>query len=219
MTLRTAKAGNQKPWTQEELSIGLKQFFTEHSRYPTAPEVDAYPYLPSARSIERRFGGLIKLRQTLKLDTQPDFRSGKHSSERAHLIGARAHDMEKIVYEFLIKKFGREFVHREYFFIDDKRTRADFFVYDREQGFCIDVFYPASRRNLNGCLNSKLNKYQSERMEKYPVIFLQMNEEIPQGILDDLIKNKKKMLGKRQYLMAWESFETFCRSRKPLSIR
>ena len=218
MTLRTQRIGKQKPWTLEELSEGLAEFYKKNNRYPTAPEVDTYLYLPSARSIERRFGGLVALRQKLKLASQADFRSGKHSSERAYLINNRAHKTENTVYEFLIKKFGKEFVHREYFFIDDKRTRADFFIYDQEQGFCVDVFYPASRRNLSGCLNSKLNKYQSERMKQYPVIFLQMNEEILQGTLDDLVKNKKRMLTRGQYLMGWESFEEFCLSRRPLRL-
>jgi hypothetical protein len=218
MSLRTQRAGKQIPWKLEELSAGLEKFYEENGRYPTAPEVDVYPYLPSARSIERRFGGMIGLRQTLNLDSQTDFRRGKHSSDRAHLINARAHKTEQKVYEYLIGKFGREFVHREYFFLDDKRTRADFFVYDRQGGFCLDVFYPANRRNVSGCLNSKLNKYNSEQMKKYPVIFLQMNDEISQGILDDLKENKTKNLGREQHLMGWEAFEDFCHSRKALKL-
>jgi hypothetical protein len=72
--LRTQKAGSQEPWEIEELRAGLENFNTEHGRYPTAPEIDTYPYLPSARTIERRFGGVIGLRKTLGLDTQSDLR-------------------------------------------------------------------------------------------------------------------------------------------------
>lgn len=219
MTLRTQKAGGgQEPWTLEELSAGLAKFFTDKGRYPTGPEVDTYPYLPSARSIERRFGGIVKLRQTLKLDSQADFRTGQHSIDRAHLIGQRAHQTENTVNDFLVGRFGKEFVHREYLFVDDKRTRADFFVYDKSGGFCVDVFYPGSKRNLQGCLNSKLNKYTSDYMRQYPVIFLQMNKEIDQGTLDTLILNKKKLLGGGQHLMAWEPFVAFCQGRKRLSV-
>lgn len=218
MALRIQKNGFQKPWTLEELAEGLEKFFTDNGRYPTAQEVDAFSYLPSARSIERSFGGMVDLRQKLKLDSQSDFRSGKHSSNRAHLINNRSNKTEKIVYEFLIEKFGREFVHREYFFVDDRRTRADFFVYDQQGGFCVDVFYPSCRRNLTGCLNSKLGKYRSEHMEKYPVIFLQMNNEILQGTLDELVKNKQKNLNKEQYLMGWDAFVAFCLSRRELRV-
>ncbi|MCX6712950.1 MAG: hypothetical protein NTY66_01945 [Candidatus Vogelbacteria bacterium] len=218
MTLRTQKIGHQKPWTLEELAAGLEEYRKNNSRYPTAPEVDRFPYLPSARSIERRFGGMIGLRQKLKLDSQSDFRSGKHSSERAHLINNRAHKTENIVYEFLIGKFGREFVHREYFFVDDKRTRADFFIYDKNGSFCVDVFYPANRRNLTGCLNHKLKKYRSDHMKKYPVIFLQMNEEIFQGTLDELVNHKQKTLNKDQHLMDWDTFKALCGSRDKLKV-
>jgi len=216
MSLRMQKKGHQKPWTLPELESGLKHFYTVHKQYPTAHEVDAYTYLPSARSIERGFGGLVALRKLLKLGSEHDFRAGIHSSKRAHTINARAHETEQKVYEFLHKRFGKEFVHREFFFTDDKRTRLDFFVHDSEQGFCIDVFYPKDRRNLIGCLNSKLLKYKAEYMSQYPVIFLQMNEDINQDALNKLIQNKKKQWLVGQHLMSWDTFQIFASSKKPL---
>lgn len=216
--LRTQKYGGQKPWKIEELRAGLENFYTENNRYPTAPEVDAYTYLPSARSIERSFGGLVELRKALGLETQSDLRHGAHSSARAHKINARAHHIEREVSVYLEGLFGRQFVHREYFFFDDKRTRADFFVYDKSNGFCVDVFYPSDRRNLIGCLNSKLAKYQGPQMNQYPVIFLQMNKELNQKLLDDIIRNKKKKLLVGHMLLSWDSFVKFCTTRKPLKI-
>src|SRR3989344_6851836 len=133
MELRSQKktnGGRKRPWSVEELEVGLRHFYDAHGRYPTSSEVDVYDYLPSARSIERRFGGLVALRKKLGLGAEHDFRAGAHSSARAHLINARAHTVEQAVYTFLIQRFGKEFVHREYFFTDDHRTRADFFVYD-----------------------------------------------------------------------------------------
>jgi hypothetical protein len=109
-------------------------------------------------------------------------------------------------------------VHREYFFLDDKRTRADFFVYDSSNGFCVDVFYPSDRRNLTGCLNSKLTKYQGPQMNQYPVIFLQMNKELDQTILDAVVKNKEKKLLAGHHLFSWDSFTEFCNKRKSLKI-
>lgn len=109
-------------------------------------------------------------------------------------------------------------MHREYFFSDDHRTRADFFIYDKRGGFCVDVFYPSDRHNLTGCLNSKQTKYATEIMRQYPVIFLQMNADIPEEVLDQLIKNKSKPLPKGQSLMGWKMFESNCKSRTPLAI-
>ncbi|PIY58336.1 MAG: hypothetical protein COY98_02870 [Candidatus Yonathbacteria bacterium CG_4_10_14_0_8_um_filter_43_17] len=215
--LRIQKPGGQKPWKVEELKAGLENFYIKNGRYPTAPEVDLHPYLPSARSVERCFGGLVELRKTLGLDTQSDLREGAHSSARAHRINNRAHKVEQEVYEFLKNRFGKQFVHREYFFLDDKRTRADFFVYDKTSGFCVDVFYPSDRRNLIGCINSKLAKYQWSQMNQYPVIFLQMNNDLDQELLDALIRNKKNKLQTGHYLYSWDSFTKFCEKRRPLT--
>jgi len=215
--LRRQKSGRQIPWKLEELKAGLEHFYKERGRYPTATEVDAYPHLPSSRSIERRFGGLVELRKTARLDEIFDFRTGSHSTKRARFINDRAHKVEHTVYNFLVTRFGKELVHREYFFTDDHRTRADFFVYDERNGFCVDVFYPASRRNLIGCLNIKLKKYSgTAHLMAYPVIFLQMNEDMSQEVLDGIVKAKKKGLVQGQYLMGWGTFKDFCQSRNPM---
>ena len=206
-------------WGLERIQEGLKRFHEENGRYPTATEFDEYAYLPRAKTIERRFGGLIELRKQLKLGKENDLRSGEHSSKRAHTINQRAHATEKDVYDFLTKRFGRELVHREYFFTDDHRTRADFFVYDAGKGFCVDVFYPSSRRNLTGCLNIKLTKYaDTTGMLLYPIIFLQMNPSIGQEDLDELVEKKKRGLVRGQHLMCWNTFQTFCAGRDALRV-
>lgn len=206
-------------WTLERIQEGLKRFHQEHGRYPTASEFDAYKYLPRAKTIERRFGGLVALRKKLNLAAEHDLRFGAHSSERAHFINERAHKFERKVYDLLVERFGKQFVHREYFFTDDHRTRADFFVYDSKKGFCVDVFYPNSLGNLTGCLNIKLTKYQnSQDLLPYPIIFLQMNENIDQSALDRLAGKKKRSLQKGQHLMSWESFRRFCDTRDPLRL-
>ena len=119
MALRFQSKGGQTPWKLEELKAGLEAFHKNYGHYPTGPEVDRYGYLPSARSVERRFGGMVALRKKLSLGGQDDYRTGTHSSERARTIGKRAHVIEREVYDFLWKRFGRELVHREYFFTDE----------------------------------------------------------------------------------------------------
>lgn len=219
MSLRTQKVGgpkNKEVWKIEDIKDGLENFYKKYERYPTAQEIDGYPHLPSARTIERRFGGLIAIRKRLNLNGQSDFRIGEHSSKRANIIIKRAHKTEQIVHQYLQNIFGKEFVHREYFFTDDKRTRADFFVFDSDKGFCIDVFYPNSIRNLTGCLNNKLNKYLGEYTRQYPVIYLQMNNSIEQDELDEIVKNKIRKLPSGQYLMSWSTFKDFCNNKTPL---
>ncbi len=211
--LRQQKHGNQEPWKIEELEAGLKHFYEENKRYPTSTEIDAFEYLPSSKSIQRSFGGLVAIREKLNMEGNHDLRTGEHSSRRAYAINTRSNTVEKKVYDFLVNRYGKPFVHREYFFLDDKRTRADFFVYDSKKGFCVDVFYPSDRRNLIGCINNKLKKYSDDSMRQYPIIYLQMNPDMDQGILDELIERKKNKLPKDQYLMSWDTFVEFCSRR------
>jgi len=202
----------------ERIRDGLDRFYKENHRYPTATEFDECPYLPRAKTAERRFGGLVALRKQLNIGSEHDLRTGAHSSKRAHTINERAHILEKNVYELLCKQFGKEFVHREYFYTDDHRTRADFFVYDGKDGFCVDVFYASSLKNIGGCLNLKLAKYSQSDLLPYPIIFLQMNEDINQSELNELVQKKKRGLGQKQTLMSWKTFEEFYKSRKPLRV-
>ncbi|MFZ2303392.1 MAG: hypothetical protein WAV98_01210 [Minisyncoccia bacterium] len=217
--LRIQKPGGQKPWKLLELKAGLENFYTKNGRYPTAPEVDAHPYLPSARSIERNFGGLVELRKTLGLDTQSDFREGTHSSKRARTISVRSRRVEQEVAEYLKKRFKRDSVHHRHSFFDDKRTRVDFFVNDKLGGFCVEVLCPLDRRNLIGCLNSKLAKYQSPQLNQHQVIFLQMNKGLDQALLDSVIKNKKNKPLAGHHLYSWDSFVKFCEKRNQLKIQ
>lgn len=202
-------------WTIEKINEGLKSFYNEHGHYPTAHEVDAYARLPSSRQIQRRFGGLPAIRKKLGLGEE-NFTRGEYSANRARMINQRAHKVEKEVYSYLIKVFGVEFIHREYFFNDDKRTRTDFYVYHKAGTFSIDVFYPKNVRMINGCINSKLISYKGLEI-KYPIIFLMMNEEISKEQLDKLMGNKKNKLKSNQSVMTMGELQSFCRSLKKKS--
>jgi hypothetical protein len=205
-------------WTIEKIKEGFDSFYKENGRYPTSQEIDKYPKLPSARQIQRKYGGLPTLRKLINIDGPLDFTKGEHSSKRAILISRRAHQNEKEIYEYLKKKFGEAFVHREYFFNDDRRTRTDFYVFcangDR---FSIDVFYPNSLHNLNGCINSKLQKYRG-LIITYPTIFLVMNDLISEEEINKLMGNKKNKLGIYQFVMTLDQLRDFCDTKQPASF-
>ena len=198
-------------WTLEKIKSGFKSFYNEYGHYPTSHEIDSYSKLPSARQIQRSFGGLVGIRKSIGLKDL-DFTKGKYSSNRAHKINERAHKTEQEVYSYLIKHFGVEFVHREYFFNDDRRNRIDFFIYYKDGSFSVDVFYPDNIRIVNGCLNSKLKTYKGLILE-YPIIFLMMNESISKEELKNLIKNKKSILKSNQRIMTYMEFKDFCESK------
>ena len=208
------KGGQQKPWTQEEILAGFEHFYNEYGRYPTANEVDYYTYLPSARTIERNFGGLVSFRKEIKQDGQDDYRKGEHSSKRASTINKRSNTTEFEIYNILIKQFGKEFVHREYLFSYDARTRADFFVYTMNGNFCVDVFYPSDIRNLMGCVNSKIKKYRKPDTLDYPVIFLNLNDTIDPARIRSYITSRKTPIPRNHSIMGKEEFKQFCSSKK-----
>jgi hypothetical protein len=205
-------------WTLEKIKIGFEAFYKEHNRYPTALEFDTYDELPSSRQIQRRFGGLVEIRKTLKLDGPTDFTKGAYSSERATAINKRANKTEKEVYDYLVDQFGTMGVHREFMFFDDKRTRTDFFVYTKKGNFCIDVFYPKDLHNLVGCINSKMKTYSGDEMLKYPVIFLMMNPDITEEEIEQFVQNKKNKLNAYQKVMTLAQLKQFCKGRGRYSV-
>ena len=100
--------GNKKNfWEIDKIKEGFEKFFKEHGHYPTATEIDICSYLPASRTLQRRFGGVVGLRQALKLDIL-DFTRGEIRSEKAKNVNKRAYSLEKKVNEFLIEKFGKE---------------------------------------------------------------------------------------------------------------
>lgn len=199
-------------WTIEKIKEGFESFYKEHGRYPTSVEVDRYAKLPSSRQIQRSFGGLPAIRELLKLKGQIDFTKGKHSSERAFMINKRAHKVEHEVYEYLIGLFGKPFVHREFFFNDDRRTRTDFYVYYDKGNFSVDVFYPGDTQSMNVCINSKLKSYKAFQTS-YPTIFLMMNDSISEEKIKRVLQNKKNKLRANQEVMTFDQFKIFCKAK------
>lgn len=199
-------------WNIENIREGFESFFNEYGHYPTAHEIDRYQKLPSSRQIQRAFGGLLNLRTKLNLDIK-DFTRGEYSSQRAYRINKRAYGVEKNVYNYLIETFGVEYVHREFFFSDDRRNRTDFYIYHKDGNFSVDVFFPNTLKVVNGCINSKLKTYGGLTI-KYPIIFLMMNDEIDEIELQTLIGNKKKKLSENQMIMNFNQFKKYCSLKK-----
>ncbi len=199
-------------WTKEKIKEGFESYYKRYGRYPTATEIDDYEELPSSRQIQRNFGGLPAIRKELGLTGPLDFTKGEYSSKRSKMIGDRSHKSEKEVYKYLTETFGDPFVHREFFFNEDRRTRTDFYVYYTKGTFSVDVFYPNSLKNMNLCLNSKLASYKNLNI-KYPVIFLVMNNLILPEQIEELMKNKKNKLMQNQTVLTFNQFKKFCESK------
>lgn len=72
--------GYKSIWTIEKIKEGFERFEKENGRLPRALEVDSISYLPSARQIQRAFGGLVELRKLIGYEDN-NFSAGKHRSK------------------------------------------------------------------------------------------------------------------------------------------
>ncbi|HVS58611.1 MAG TPA: hypothetical protein VHD60_02605 [Candidatus Saccharimonadales bacterium] len=144
-------------WTQESLKIAFDRFIAENGRLPTAPETDRTDYLPSARQIQRRFGGLKELRAALGYE-DTDFGSGTHRSNMATNGNLRASEAERELQHQLASIFGEPYVHSEKYY-GGGRNRADFIVYTKDAIFGIDVFTTETKHDLQKNVAIKIDKY------------------------------------------------------------
>lgn len=188
----------------EEIKSGIDRFYKENKRYPTAPDIDSCPYLPSARQIQRNFGGLEKLRKNLGYK-DIHFGKGKFRSviaSRGNKIGfQKERELEKI----LIDLFGEPFVHIEKPLDSIGRQRLDFFIYTKKENFGVDVFYSKTKKDIQKNINIKLNNYKRERDLK--IYFVLANDDFIQDELDQIRSNKtEKMIPNNILLFSWKYF-------------
>ena len=111
-------------WTVEKIKEGFDRFWSENNRLPTAPEIDQLDYLPSSRQIQRKFGGLEKLRTVLGYE-DTHFGKGAYRSEIANRVNTKGRDTEISLEKILREKFQEVFVHTERIFDDSKNKSSD----------------------------------------------------------------------------------------------
>lgn len=174
-------------WTIQKINDGFEQFRSEHGRLPKAHEVDEITYLPSSRSIQKRFGGLEALRKELGY-TNLHFGKGEYRSKIASQVNGRGRKAEIELESVLCKMFGEVFVHTEKIF-DSSKNRIDFYIYCPSGNFGIDIFYAETLRNLQSNVNIKMKKYTNFQDQLYLVC---ANRAFKQDELDHCTQSKIK---------------------------
>lgn len=158
-------SGKGKVWTLEKTKEGFEKFYEEFGRYPTSNEVDDFDYLPSARQIQRNFGGLIPLRKMMGLSVE-SYGSGESRSKIAKHVNKRGVGFEIEVRDYLQEKFKDPFVHIERPVHMSSKDRFDFYVYAKPVNFAIDVFGTTDIRCLIKVMNMKEVRYRKVNMLK-----------------------------------------------------
>ncbi len=117
--------GRYKIWKLDDLKEGINRFHKENGRFPTVSDLDNIDYLPTARWIQIKFGGMVKVRKDLGyIDT--NLGVGKYRSKIAQQVNSDGLGFEHEIEKLLINKFGEPFVHLQRR-VGANRDRIDFF--------------------------------------------------------------------------------------------
>jgi hypothetical protein len=164
---------NTEQWSTESLKVAFDRYIAENGKLPTSPEVDRTDYLPSARQIQRRFGGLKELRAALGYE-DVDFGSGEHRRNLATKGNLRGWKAEKELQFQLASMFGEPYVHTEKVY-GNGRNRSDFIVYTKTSIFGVDIFTTETKHDLQKNVAIKIDKY-GDFPQQYPLFFAVVSE-------------------------------------------
>ncbi len=193
-------------WSLENVRDGLEYFKEVNGHYPTSREVDNFEYLPTARTLQRSFGRIVKVRKSLNLSGPHQFSKGKTRSLKAQEADKRARAYETEFFYFLNSKIEEIRIH-EHKVLRPGDVSCDFFVYTTEkEGVVLDLFYAADILNVANILNIKYKRYLNV---VHPIIFIIVgNENIDQAALDKMVKNRRSSLPNTMRIMTETHFKS-----------
>lgn len=184
------KSLEDKFWTIEKIRESFERYNKEYGKFPTAPDIDNCEYLPSSRHIQRKFGGLMKVRKILGHEIT-DYGSGDYRTDIAVNSGKQGLLSESELEDLLITRFGEIYVHSEKRY-GNGRNRVDFYVYSPDGNFGIDAFYTKTSRDLQKNINIKVDKYIDYPKEN-SLYFVVSNPDFKQKQVDQICSNMKKI--------------------------
>lgn len=183
-------------WTTKKIKEGFDLFISENDRLPTSSEIDTLGYLPSARLIQKRFGGLQALREQFGY-TDTHFGKGAYRGVIAHTAGLRSKQLEIDLHTELQSQFSESCIQREKAFFG--RRRVDFYIKTPSGNLGIDIFYAETMRTLQSSVNIKMKRYKEFTEPLYLTV---ANESICQKDLNGYIHNKKLSLPENIHLVS-----------------
>lgn len=204
---------SRKNWSLEDLKAGIDRFYQENDRYPTVSDLDTTNYLPSARWIQIKFGGMVKVRSDLGYEDS-HLGSGKYRTEIASQVNKIGLEFEHEIEKFLVNKFGEPFVHIQKR-VGNERNRIDFFVYNATQNFGVDVTSVSGHfRNLQINVNVKISKYKDLGFELYIVV----QGDYDQLKIDQWLLKKAKLLPSNWKVLTVTNFMKLVSKLRPYSV-
>lgn len=175
-------------------------FHSRNKRYPTATEFTHENLLPTARTIQRNYGGIPQFRKDMGLDIT-DYTKGEVRSKRAKKINNQAAVYENELFNRLYKKYHRptegvSVVREPIISTYDPDNgiygyrRADVAINTFKESNCatfyVDFFFASDPYSLYGCVNIKKKKIQ-KILKNEDIIFVSVN---PKMSTKDILKIK-----------------------------
>ncbi len=189
-------------WTIEDIKSGIERFIIEYGRPPKAREWDKVEYLPSARTVQRTYGGLERLRSELGYQDH-HYGKGAYRSSIAATVNVRGAQGEAFIKNSLIEIFGEEFVHEQKMLIRNSKKRIDFYVYSPEGNFAVDVFSCETMHDFTGNVNHKLSVYEAYEGELY---FVLISRAITGLEITSALNSKKKQVKQTTHIVTDSEF-------------
>lgn len=171
-----------KQQSKEELISNIHRFIKENGHEPTASDFDKTSYLPTARQIQRRWGGLQHIRTEMGLTTT-NHAVGTPRKRSAAKAVAVSKEVEAKYHNLLVAKYhdidndivvSRQYSYQQW--LPDQETYAniscDTCIEDRpnKHRTLIDFFSASDERSVYGSVRIKANK-----LKKHPPSFIDLD--------------------------------------------
>lgn len=159
----------------------VERFIAENGREPVSLDFDTEKYMTSSRSIQRRLGGLVNLRNLLGLEVK-DFTKGSERVKKAKVSMDDCQKDESDLFKQLLSVYTQKNVSSPTKVFLYRGVTADLRLDHEGVTYLIDIFKPNSKPSFLSCVRIKNKKYLQEGESFYikPVQFLYvcMNEEV-----------------------------------------
>lgn len=191
----------KKPITYRGVQEAIRKFISEHGREPTHRDFDRCQYLPSARTLQRRFGGMTAVRQDMGIKAR--YNSGEYRRKTMKRVLARTRQYEMEIFEKLYKRYhdwenfsttvDRAVAYQKIVSKDGvwSEQRCDVMIHNQERGHYefFDMFFPSDMHSFGGCVGVKRRKLERfpvrvHETDTFNVTFVCMNPAITQEMID-----------------------------------
>lgn len=162
------------------ITAAITAFRTTHNRYPQAPDFTHANNLPTARHLQRKFGGLQAVRKYMGITT--DHRKDRHD------VNSASNNRNYYAKQELNQLFAGKLLP-----LPPKHPAA-FRIKHSSGEFYVSFACPTSSQSFAGCVRSILRKYATLPPDQTTLLIVNMNVDLPpppQSLTERLEPNQK----------------------------